>query len=301
MKKQLVCYPTRLGNMVHDQRDKCIGWSFKEYGEWAPGELAILNKVINPGDTVIDVGANVGYHSLFFSLKVQPSGNVIAFEPHEINHKLLTLNCIINNLENTKIHKALIGSKTEIVMLEDDVTDIQNLAAASFAGHMEKTESGSPYMKLKLDDLNLENCNLIKIDVEGMELEVISGAQDIIAEKKPIVFYEQNTVANFHEIQKILSDRDYASFWSVSKAYPKFNIRRNEIDIFKGNTETNILAIHKDQVSQHPWTDTLTQVTDDIYSPPELSALGEEDMIKASLISQVDVQWANFLSSYFQN
>lgn len=301
MKKHLACYPTRLGNMIHDRRDNCIGLSFREYGEWAPGELAILNKVINSGDTIIDVGANVGFHTLFFSLKVQSSGTVIAFEPHDINHQLLTLNCIINNLENTKIHKALAGSKTEVVMLENNQTDIRNLGAASFAGNKGNAASGSPYMKLKLDDLHLPNCKLIKIDVEGMELEVISGALETISENKPILFYEQNSVENFHEIQKILNHQNYVSFWSVTKAYPKFNIRNNKHDFFKGNTETNILAIHKDQIHSYSWTEKLIPVATESYTPPKLSTLEDEDMITASLISRVDVQWSNFLSSYFQN
>lgn len=283
--------------MVHAQGDQCIGQSLKVYGEWAPGETAILNNLLKADDTVLDIGANVGFHSLFFSLKVGPLGKVLSFEPLAENYRMLTLNKVINNLDNVDLYQALVGAESKINMHPVFSVDPRNLGATKFSREA-TAQTASPLMQLKIDDLQLEKCNLLKIDVEGMEQYVLEGAQKTLEELRPVVFYEQNSQKSFIEIQEKFDRLNYQCFWSITKAFPKFNIRRNKNDIFKGNTESNILAVPAEKISSITILKHLSKVIEKHYSPPEISELPDELIIKSSYLSPVDVQWANFFSSF---
>ncbi|WP_417458030.1 FkbM family methyltransferase [Kordiimonas sp.] len=300
MKKDLVCYPTRFGNMVHDRRDKCIGESLRIYGEWAPGEIAILNQTIKRGDLVLDVGANVGFHALFFSKKVGKHGQVIAFEPLKTNYDILNINAQINNLDNLTLYNALVSDSSEIVFSPAFISNESNLGATSFQTASPVEATISPLLQLTIDDLKLERCSLIKIDVEGMERKVLEGAFDTLDRQRPVIFFEQNTESNFTEIQALLGRLNYKCFWSVSKAFPKFNIRQNQVDIFRGNTETNILAVPHDAVETYEFLEHLAVVDPTTYNKPALSEMPDQYFVNSNLLSQVDLQWAHFLSSFFR-
>ncbi len=300
MKKNLACYPTRFGNMVHDRRDQCIGQSLKVYGEWAPGEIAVLNSIIEPGNCVLDIGANIGFHSVFFSRKVGETGTVISFEPVDTNYEILTLNQQMNNLDNLTLYKALVSSSSKIVRSPNFQLNQQNLGATSFLGEEETNAPVTPLLQLSIDDLELNKCALIKIDVEGMEKDVFEGANNTLKRLQPILFFEQNSENNFLVIQDTLLRLGYKCFWSVTKAFPKFNIRKNSQDIFAGNTETNILAIPDNMVEKFGFLQHLAGVDAKTYNRPDLSELPDQYYVQSHVLTQVDLQWAHFLSSFFR-
>ena len=72
---------TRYGEMIVPAMDTYIGRSLIEYGEWTNGDIALLEQIIRPGMTVVDVGANIGSHTLAFSKAVGKHGRVLALEP----------------------------------------------------------------------------------------------------------------------------------------------------------------------------------------------------------------------------
>ena len=75
---------TKNGRFFIIPGDTIIGKSLKYYGEYAEHEMLLLSRWIQSEDTVIDVGANIGTHAVFFSHQVGPAGKVLAFEaqPH---------------------------------------------------------------------------------------------------------------------------------------------------------------------------------------------------------------------------
>ena len=76
--------------------DEYIGLSIREYGEYSELELKTILEFINEGDTVFDVGANIGCFSVPFAKKVGSNGKVYAFEPQPFINKLLKKNMIVN-------------------------------------------------------------------------------------------------------------------------------------------------------------------------------------------------------------
>src|SRR5262245_30640720 len=71
----------RHGYMVYNIHDLYVGKSLDVYGEYSEGEIDGFRQLIRPEDWVIDVGANIGAHTLFFAKAVAPNGWVLAFEP----------------------------------------------------------------------------------------------------------------------------------------------------------------------------------------------------------------------------
>ena len=75
---------TRHGLMTYPSNDGAIGKCLEKFGEWSEGENIIMSNFISEGDTIIDVGANIGTTVLPASKKVGQNGKVIAFEPQSI-------------------------------------------------------------------------------------------------------------------------------------------------------------------------------------------------------------------------
>jgi FkbM family methyltransferase len=93
---QIEIYQCRHGVMAHFAADQCVGLSLREYGEWAEDEIALLAPYVSTGATVLDVGANVGTHTLAFARLAGPTGRVLAIEGHPETFALLSYNVVEN-------------------------------------------------------------------------------------------------------------------------------------------------------------------------------------------------------------
>ncbi len=132
------------------------------------------------GAQLIDVGANVGNHSVFFSQVLK--ADVVAFEPNPLNFARLEANALRYGFI---AEQRLIGNGGTWQAMPYSPN---NMGAIEYA-RKEGEESFSGTGAFRLDDLKLKPF-LIKIDVEGMELEVITGASDTIEKMRPIIIYE---------------------------------------------------------------------------------------------------------------
>src|SRR5882724_1100567 len=102
----LVEVECRYGKMLVFRNDNVIGRSLSMYGEWAEHELRCLRKYIDPGSTVVDVGAHIGTHTLAFSRWVG-GGKVIAVEAQPVVSSVLTVNCLLSDRANVEVVNCL--------------------------------------------------------------------------------------------------------------------------------------------------------------------------------------------------
>ena len=135
--------------------------------------------------TMIDVGANIGNHALFFS---NYFSKVIALEPHEKIFKVLQLNTEQKN--NIKILKLAASDRNYTSYLK---SKMYNLSGSNLIN--KKRKLSQKVICKKIDNIvkKTEKINLIKIDVEGHEFKVIKGATKIIKKNKPLVLFEHHT------------------------------------------------------------------------------------------------------------
>jgi FkbM family methyltransferase len=214
---------TRHGLMLFNPKE-FIGQTLDTYGEWGYSEIDLLNKVIKPGYIILDIGANIGTHTLSFAKSVQPNGFVYAFEPQRITFEFLCANIIINNFVN--VFPMMAGVSDE---LGEIIVPILNPDSPSNAGgvNIEGHSSGDPIRLVTIDSLHLNGCNLIKIDVEGMERKVILGARQTINQFRPILFVENNTPENSESLIQTLFDLNYTCWWFFTEYLNRTDLQGN--------------------------------------------------------------------------
>ena len=161
----------------------------------------------------IDVGANIGNHSIFFSKFFK---KVYSFEPNPKTFELLKINSKLN--KNIYIRKTGLSNKGIISNLVENKSNIGGSKLTN-----EKSENTIDIQLSTLDqEINFmkEKINLLKIDVEGHELEVIEGSKKTISKFRPIIVFEQQLddfPENFSKIQKCLLDLNYNKFGVIKR------------------------------------------------------------------------------------
>src|SRR5262249_3958256 len=99
----------RHGTMMYLRRDRYVGRSFEEYGEYSEGEVDIFRQILRPGDVALDVGANFGSPTTPRARFVGPGGFVHAFEPQRILFQILCGNVALNELANVRALPLALG------------------------------------------------------------------------------------------------------------------------------------------------------------------------------------------------
>lgn len=243
---RLTLHTARHGDLFHFADDSVIGASLARYGEWAEQELHLLHQLVQPGDTVIDAGANVGCHTLALARFVGNAGRVIAIEAQPAMFDLLATNVTLNGATWARCVFALADHATGATSFAFDLAAPGgNYGAVSFADGQRRHAVGArlPVAVLALDDLGLDRCALLKIDVEGMELDVLQGAKRLLLECAPHLYFEQATDRHRAQIFALLRGLGYQLYWHVANPFNRANFNGAHINMFGGACETNVLAI----------------------------------------------------------
>jgi FkbM family methyltransferase len=152
-------------------------------------ELELMRPLLRPGQTIMDVGANVGYTTRFFAQIVGPTGKVHAFEPNPLIYPLLKQNvarlkqATIYNLAlssaNGEFPLFLAGSNQGVASFSEKYPAFHLAYREGEAMHSVRAQTviGDEFLKQK----KIDHVNVIKIDVEGWELDVLSGLAETIS------------------------------------------------------------------------------------------------------------------------
>jgi FkbM family methyltransferase len=230
----------RHGLMLYNRNDVHIGRSLELYGEWAEAELELLGLFLQPGDVVVDVGANVGTHTVAFARKIGPGGRVHAFEPQRVVFQTLCANVALGSLTNVHTHHAAAGRAPGTILVPAANQQIaQNFGGVALAG----VTAGEPVPVMTLDQLGLERCKILKIDVEGMELDVLEGARALVERCQPIVYVENNDAARSPALIEALRARGYHLFWHFSRFFNPQNFRQNPDNVFGKVVDVNMIGV----------------------------------------------------------
>ncbi|AWN28589.1 FkbM family methyltransferase [Streptomyces sp. NEAU-S7GS2] len=157
------------------------------FGLWEPHMTHWLQRRLRPGDTYIDVGANVGYFSLLASQLVGEEGRVVAIEASPTFHARVLQHAEINGCNNLRTVNAAVADERKTVTLI--LASSSNMGAASivpYGGPAESTLDVEAYpLPQVLDADDLAGARVIKIDVEGAEGAVIRGLAPVLDKLRP--------------------------------------------------------------------------------------------------------------------
>ena len=172
-----------------------IGFSHVGYvlGTTEPDVQAALDMLLRPGMTVYDIGANVGFHALSAARRIGPDAKVICFEPLSENAKQIDYNAASNNFTNIQVITTALGSaEGEAAFWTSKQPTWGKLTSVGT-----KPDKFAKEVKVKIcrldtvvDDLKLPSPELIKMDVEGAEMDVLEGARQTLERYHPTLLIE---------------------------------------------------------------------------------------------------------------
>ncbi len=170
-------------------RDDLVTQHLEEYGAHTRPFVAMALALIRPGDVVLDIGAHIGSFTIPLARAVWPDGVVVAFEPNDLTSEVLEINVELNSLGR--------AVDIEHIALSDTQQD--------FSIYTPRLNTGASHLEMELSDLPavttstlsdwfattpLESLDFIKIDVEGMELKVLAGGQELLERFTPTMLIE---------------------------------------------------------------------------------------------------------------
>ena len=177
---------------------------------WEPHIMNFINKYLKKGDVALDIGACFGWHTLQMARACGENGKIYAFEPQQVNIKLLNKNLEENNINNVTVCEIALGHKLMKTCICNAYTEDEKNLGDSFISinyergisdiniedKIKKGQNILPINKqivmcMPLDDIVIEsNIKFIKIDVQGFEKMVLEGAIKTINKNRPVMIIE---------------------------------------------------------------------------------------------------------------
>jgi len=193
-----------------------------------------LSDYLKKESIFVDIGANIGTHSLKAAFVVGPSGKVISFEPHPKTFYYLNKNICLNAFCNIETYNCALGDTSGHLSFSNDIADDQNCIVSSDGINVEVKKLDDAVISGKID--------LIKIDVEGYELFVLRGGIKLLKHTDCIMFESSETSFNKYgyaakDILKFFQENGFAVFRLVNKKLYKL------VDEYDSAKTENMLAV----------------------------------------------------------
>ena len=202
-------------------KDEYIGRSLYAYGEWSGDECDMLRSLAN--GVCLDVGANIG----FMSMAMASVCNVVAFEPQPALFELLVEN---TRDKNVRCYNTAIGNSTQIVHMPK----LRYNERGNY-GSVGLVPGGFGTIQVPMttiDSYGFENVGLIKLDVEGYELEALKGAVETIKRDRPILYVEDDRDNKRDALRSFISSLGYAIEEHKPMLFRRNNYAGNRTDIW---------------------------------------------------------------------
>jgi FkbM family methyltransferase len=245
----------RRGIAWHLDLREGIDFSIWLRGCFEPSTIAAYRRELKPGATVIDVGANMGAHTLEFARAVGPQGRVLACEPTAHVFDRLLANLYANPELRPRVHA------DQVMLMASLDEDLPPKLVSSWPlgsdPERDRTSWGRAYpttgasistMDRWVTDQNMDRVDLIKIDVEGNECAVLDGAVDVLRRYQPVIICE------------VFAQPLMAQGWTVDDLLERFDVAGYRLETLRGRpvtrsalarlehrgASTNVIARHRE-------------------------------------------------------
>jgi FkbM family methyltransferase len=224
-------------------------------GRYEQNEFCLLARILKPGMTFIDIGANMGLYTLFAARRVGESGCAVAIEPSVREMEILRNNVEQNTLGNVRLHHVALSDRaSEVELLVAGLQNSGHNTLGAFGyntilDHREKVRA------MRLDDLveseKLGRVDVIKMDIEGAELVALRGASETIQRFHPVMHLELSDRALQHQhsssgdVLDLLAQHGYRFFGFAADTGMPAPLERE--DYFDSQ---NVIAVFGDSL---PW------------------------------------------------
>ncbi|MCU0530078.1 MAG: FkbM family methyltransferase [Cyanobium sp. Prado107] len=182
--------------VVPDCLDQITCYVLQEQGDWFEDEIKFLRRLVQPGQTVVDIGANVGVYALSLARKVGPTGQVWAFEPASDTAALLEASIAANGVPWLHLERQALSDHagTAVLQTPPGESEFDSLVPSSALGRATQQGPGEEVSLITLDaclqEFGWQQVDLLKIDAEGAEERILAGGKHFLAELSPLVMFE---------------------------------------------------------------------------------------------------------------
>lgn len=239
---------TRHGPMLALPGDAFVTRCLEVYGEFSPGERTLLEQLVAHGTVVVEVGANIGAHTVNLARACAP-GPLYAFEPQQRVFQILCANLVLNGIDNVVASPDACGAEPGEAMIPHlDYARDGNFGAVSLQA---VDPGGWPVRVVRIDDLNLPGCRLLKIDVEGFEAEVLRGAAATIARHRPFLYVENDRGPKQRALIAQVYALGYRAYWHTPPIIQTDNFNGVSHNVFGANyLSVNMLCLPNEMTVQ---------------------------------------------------
>jgi tetratricopeptide (TPR) repeat protein len=207
---------TRAGVVQYFPDEPVVGDSIDWYGEYLQDQVDLLTRLLKPGATLIEVCPGIGIHALQLAVVAGPTGQVFLYEPRRLMRRLLCENLAANSIENVCVLSTPLRAESK---------ETNDLPAET------------------LDDLQLTQLLLLKINDVALARDVLAGAADTLWRLRPFLFMTSDDKGALRDLASQTRDYSYRC-WKVETALfnpANFNLRTD--DIFLGRRAVALLGI----------------------------------------------------------
>jgi FkbM family methyltransferase len=172
-----------------------IGWHVAFFGTYEPELREIFRAMLRPGGVAVDVGANIGWHTLLMAHLVGAQGRVLAAEANPSVRQKLQENLDLNRLRQVEVIPYALADAEGALAFHGPEADDPDSGNGHVVAHGAEPRAGTIQVKARrLDSVvaaaGIDRLDLIKIDVEGFEWPVLQGAEETIANFRPHIVFE---------------------------------------------------------------------------------------------------------------
>lgn len=220
----------RHGVMLYHGRDPYVGASLDHYGEFAELEAQLFSGLIKPGMLVVEVGANIGMHTVHLGKLVGPNGGVVAFEPQRNVFHMLCANLALNGITNTDPQRLAIGSAPGEAMV-------------SRPEYLEGADEAEAVEMIAIDNLSLPACHMLKISTTELTKSILDGARNTIQRYRPFIYLRNENPDDHAMLIATLLDLEYRMWWHLPPLFNPGNLAGQSENIFSDGPCFNLICL----------------------------------------------------------
>jgi FkbM family methyltransferase len=233
------CRHGRLSYLAHDLY---VGRSLDLYGEFSEREVQLFLQIVRDGSVVLEAGANIGALTVPLARAAGPQGRIIAYEPQRALAALLRHNLAANALDTVEVRQAALGRAAGTLRVPrldyHQPFNYGGVAMTEDAGDAD----GDPVAVETIDALALPRLDLLKVDVEGMEVEVLTGATETIRRLQPMLYVENDREQHSHAVISLTEALGYRAWWHFPPLFNPENFLGNAHNVFPRILSVNLLC-----------------------------------------------------------
>jgi len=240
-----------------------VGNAIGNYGEYGEIEFEFMHKLLRPGHDAVEVGANMGSHTVPLARAMAAIGRrLLAVEPQPVVFQNMCANVALNRLLNVQAENCACADAPGWLSFEpQDYTAVGNFGGVSMTNAPAVRPGVQRVRSVPLDDLLDDSWNVgfLKIDVEGFEQQVLQGARNTIARCQPFIYVENDRIEKSKDLIEWLWAAGYKLWFHMPTLFNANNFAQNAQNLYGNIVSINMLAVplHTQvDIGQPPLTDS---------------------------------------------